>query len=69
MRATAKTHKKVGERGITASRPIVGASKVLTTPLGELLSDLIVRVSKMRENSLEAQPTEEVLRAIEEVED
>ena len=64
LRATAKTHKKVGEEGIPKSRPIVGASKGLTTPLGELLSDLIEPVSRMNQDSQEAMSTEEVLRKI-----
>lgn len=39
----------------------MGASKELTTPLGELLSDLIEPISRMEENSDEAQSTEEIL--------
>ena len=35
MRCTAKTHKPVGPGGVPKSRPIVGASKGLTTGLGE----------------------------------
>ena len=41
MRATAKTHKGPGEDGVPKSRPIVRACRGLTTPLGELISDLI----------------------------
>ena len=46
------------------SKPIIGTSKGLTTPLGKLLADLIVPVTRIRETSKEAQSTEEVLRAI-----
>ena len=66
LRATAKTHKPPGDNGVPKSRPIVGASKGLTTPLGELLSDLIEPISRMDGESQEAQSTEEVLRMISE---
>ena len=66
LRSTAKTHKATGDNGVPKSRPIVGASKGLTTPLGELLSDLIEPLSRMNEDSDEAQSTEEVMRKIEE---
>ena len=65
MRATAKTHKKVGEGGVPASRSILGASKGLTTPLGEMLLDLIVPITMMKPESRDSQSTEEVLRSIE----
>ena len=39
LRATAKTHKKTDDEGVPKSRPIVGAARGLTTPLGETLSD------------------------------
>ena len=42
----------------------MGASKGLTTPLGEMLSDIIEPTSRMNETSDEAQSTEEVLRKI-----
>ena len=64
MRATAKTHKKVGEGGVPASRSILGASKGLTTPLGEMLLDLIVPITMMKPESRDSQSTEEVLRSI-----
>ena len=51
LRSMAKTHKATGDNGVPKSRPIVGASKGLTTPLGELLSDLIEPVSRMNEES------------------
>ena len=60
----AKTHKQGGSDGVPKSRPIVGASKGHTTPLGELLSDLIEPVSRMNQDSQEAMSTEEVLRKI-----
>ena len=53
--------------GVPKSRPMVGASKGLTTSLGKLLSDLIEPVSRMNNDSREAQSTEEVMRMIEEV--
>ena len=56
---TAKTHKATGENNILKSHLIVGASKGLTTPLGELLSDLVELISRMREESDEAQSTED----------
>ena len=45
----------------------MGASKGLTTPIGELISDLIVPITKRKGTSRESQSTEEVMRAIEEV--
>ena len=65
MRATAKTHKKVGEGGVPASRSILGASKGLTTLLGKMLLDLIVPITMMKPESRDSQSTEEVLRSIE----
>ena len=46
------------------SRPIVWASKGLTTQLGELLSDLVEPISRMIDRSREARSTKEVLRMI-----
>ena len=43
----------------------MGASKGLTTPLGEVLSDLIVPITLIKTETREAQSTEEVLRSIE----
>ena len=65
MRATAKTHKPPGRR-VPKSRPIVGASKGLTTPLGELFLDLVEPVSRMDMESREARSTENVLKIGEE---
>ena len=65
LRATAKTHKEPDDQGVPKSRPIVGAARGLTTPLGETLSDLIEPVSKARQCQWEAQSTEEVIRKIE----
>ena len=43
----------------------MGASKGLTTPLGEMLLDLIVPITMMKTESRDSQSTEEVLRSIE----
>ena len=64
MRCTAKTHKPVGPKGVPKSRPIVGASKGLTTGLGELLSDILEPLAKSNEDPREAQSTEELMRSI-----
>ena len=61
-----KTHKATDKEGIPKSRPIVGAARGLTTPLGEQLSDIIEPVSRARNVVWEAQSTEEVLRKIQE---
>ena len=66
LRSMAKTHKPPGDNGVPKSRLIVGASKGLTTPLGELLLDLIELVSRIEHDSNEAQSTEEILRKISE---
>ena len=66
LRAVAKTHKPPNKEGCPKSRPIVGASRGLTTPLGETLSDIIEPVSLARETVWESQSTEEVLRKIKE---
>ena len=66
LRATAKTHKKVDVNGLPKSRPIFGAARGLTTPLGEMLSEIIDPIAKARKIQWEAQSTEEVLRQIEE---
>ena len=63
LRATAKTHKE--DEKLPMSHLIVGASRGLTTPLGETLSDLIEPVAKARTHKWEAQSTEDVLRMIE----
>ena len=64
LRATAKTHKQSGEGGVPKSCSLEGAIKGLTTPLSEMLSDLIEPISRMDHDSNEAQSTEEVLRMI-----
>ena len=46
LRAVAKTHKATDPEGTPKSRPIVGAARGLTTPLGEQLSDLLEPVAK-----------------------
>ena len=66
LRAVAKTHKPPDKEGCPKSRPIVGACRGLTTPLGEILSDIIEPVSMARETVWESQSTEEVLRKIKE---
>ena len=66
LRVVAKTHKPPDMEGCPKSRPIVGASRGLTTPIGETLSDIIEPVSLARENIWESQSTEEVLRKIKE---
>ena len=66
MRCVAKTHKDPGPDGTPKSRPIVGASKGLTTSLGELLSDILDPVAKTVEDPREAQSTEELMRSIQE---
>ena len=65
MRATAKTHKKADSERLPKSRPIFGAARGLTTPLGDTLSKLLEPVAKARTHKWEAQATEEVLRKIE----
>ena len=64
MRCTAKTHKPLGPNGVPKSRPIVGASKGLTTALGELVSDLLEPLAKGAEDQKKAQSTEELMRVI-----
>ena len=66
LRCTAKTHKPVGSGGIPKSRPIVGASKGLTTGLGEIISDILEPLASSVLDPREAQSTEELLRLIEE---
>merc|ERR1712240_951418 len=66
LRAVAKTHKATDSKGNPKSRPIVGAARRLTTPLGEQLSDLLDPVARTRDRIWEAQSTEEVLRKIKE---
>ena len=66
MRCTAKTHKPVGPEGVPKSRPIVGASKGLTTALGELVSDILEPVARVEPDPKEAQSTEELMSAIKE---
>ena len=64
LRCVAKTHKSADSNGISKSRPIVAASEGLTTPLGELISDVIEPIARTRDESTEAQSTEELMRAI-----
>ena len=66
LRAVAKTHKPPDPEGCPKSRPIVGASRELTTPLGEVLLDMLEPVARSRDKIWEAQSTEEVLRKISE---
>lgn len=64
LRKTAKTDKDVDSNRLPKSRLIVEAARGLTTPLGEILSDLIEPVAKARTPRWEAQSNEEVLRMI-----
>ena len=66
LRCVAKTHKPVGKDGIPKSRPIVGATKGLTTAIGELISDIVEPITRSQEDSSEAQSTEELLNKIQE---
>ena len=66
LRCVAKTHKDPGPDGTPKSRPIVGASKGLTTSLGEILSDILDPVARTVEDPREAQSTEELMRSIQE---
>ena len=54
LRCVAKTHKEVGKEGVPKSRPIVGATKGLTTAIGELLSDIIEPIARTQEHTSEA---------------
>ena len=60
-----KTHKPTQSNGVPKSRPVVGASSGLTTYIGDVISDILEPIAKIREDSLEAQSTEEVRRIIE----
>ena len=60
-----KTDKKMSTEGIPKSHPIVAASAGLTTPIGKLISDLIEPIARTKEDSAEAQSTEELMQAIE----
>ena len=66
MRCMAKTYKPLGPGGIPKSRPIVGASKGLTTALGELISDILEPLAKAEPDPRETQSTEELMRSIKE---
>ena len=66
MRCVAKMHKAVGPGGIPKSRPIVGASKGLTTSLGEIVFDILEPIARTMEDLKEAQSTEELMRSIQE---
>ena len=61
-----KTHKPVGPKGVPKSRPIVGATRGLTTALGEMISDVIEPIARVSPEQSEAQSTEELMREIEE---
>ena len=65
LRWVAKTHKPTGDNGVPKSRPIVGATKGLTTALGEMISDIIEPIARMNPDQCEAQSTEELMREIE----
>ena len=58
---TAKTHKNTDKKELPKSWPIVGASRGLTTPLGEIVLDLAEPVAKVRPSQWEAQSMEYVL--------
>ena len=58
LRCVAKTHKEVGPKGVPKYWPIVGASRGLTTALGEILSDILEVMARIQEESTEAQSTE-----------
>ena len=66
MRCMAKTHKPVGNNGVPKSRPVVGAAQGLTTPIGDLISDIIEPLARVEPNKTEAQSTEELIRSIQE---
>ena len=66
LRCVAKTHKPVGDDGVPKSRPICGAATGMTTPVSEILSDILEPLTRTVEDSVEAQSTEELLRKIEE---
>ena len=66
MRCLPKTHKPLGPNGIPKSRPVVGASKGITTAIGDLISDIIEPLAKVEPEKTEAQSTEELLRGIQE---
>ena len=61
LRDTAKTYKPFEEWGVPKSRPIVGASKGHPTPLGDLLSDMVEPMSRLKTGT---QFTEEALRNV-----
>ena len=54
----------MGNDGIPKSWPIVGASKGLTTGLGEMISDMLEPVASSVEDPREAQSTKELMRSI-----
>ena len=64
LRCVAKIHKLIGGNGVPKSRPIVGATKGLTTALGEMLSDIFEPMTKVEEEGVKAQSTVELLRNI-----
>ena len=66
MRCAAKTHKPVGTNGVPKSRPIVGASQGLTTPIGNLISDVLEPLARVEPEVTEALSTEELIRAVQE---
>ena len=66
MRCMAKTHKPIGENGVPKSRPVVGAAQGLTTPIGDLILDIIEPLARVEPEKTEAQSTEELIRSIQE---
>ena len=64
LRCVAKTHKPVGDNEVHKSRSTVGATKGLTTALGEMISDLIELITRMCPEQSEAQSMEELMREI-----
>ena len=60
-----KTHKPTGDNGVPKSRPIVRATKGLTTSLVEMISDIIEPIARMNPEQSKAQSTEELMREIE----
>ena len=49
LRCAAKTHKAVGPGGIPKARPICGATKSITTAIGETLSDILEPLTRATE--------------------
>ena len=54
----------MGPNGVPKARPIVGASKGLTTALRELIDDILEPVAKTEPDPREAQSMEELVRSV-----